>query len=549
MKKVYLAAFFITSFYASAQLRIGLESNNQYYRDDNKIKLDSIDALNRYRSNTYLKADYQIKHFEFGAQLEGYLPKAILNYNPELEGLNLGTAYARYNNIDKGVDITLGHFYEQFGSGLPLRFWEDRALGLNNALLGARFKYNFQDYANITMLVGKQRIGFGLDLAESLVYGTNIDVNISKILEKENFNLIFGTSFVGRYEDLTEKHPLVEKTTDIWSSRLDFSSDKFNFNVEYSYKTPDAPIETRTIFEDKKLYGNAFLANLGFNNNGFGINLNLRRLQNFAFYSERSNTGNIYNIGSINYIPALTKQYDHSLQNIYVYQAQPHYNYYMKKKMGEIGGQLDMYYEIPKETFFGGKYGANININGSYWAGLKTIDNKEEEVLDTEFFSFGKKYYKDIAVEYRRKFSNSFTSIFSYLNQYYNKEYVEDSYGQINAHTATAEGTYFLSETKSIRLELQHQWADYDRKNWAGGTVEFTPNPTWSFFVHDIYNYGNDDEKKQIHYYSIGGAFTKGATRVAASYGRQRGGIMCVGGVCRYVPESAGFSLNLTTNF
>ena len=53
----------------------------------------------------------------------------------------------------------------------------------------------------------------------------------------------------------------------------------------------------------------------------------------------------------------------------------------------------------------------------------------------------------------------------------------------------------------------------------------------------------------QIHYYSVGTSFTKGATRIAASYGRQRGGLMCVGGVCRMVPEAAGITLNITTNF
>ena len=549
MKKIIVIALLLSGVYANAQLRVGVESNSQYYLDDNKIKIDSLEAENRFRSNTYIKADYQVNYFEFGAQLEGYLPKAILNYNPELEGMNLGTVYARYNNYEKGIDITLGHFYEQFGSGLPLRFWEDRALGLNNALFGGRIKYNFNDYANITVLGGKQRLGFGFDLSEGLVYGAEVNVNISNILEEDNYNLVFGTSYVGRYEDLTNEEPLVNKTTDVWSSRLDFSTDKFNFNIEYSYKTPDVVVENATIFPDKKLYGNAFLANLGFNNNGFGVNVNLRRLQNFSFYSERSNTGNIYNVGSINYIPALTKQYDHALQNIYVYQAQPQYIYYARKKMGEIGGQVDLYYEIPENTFFGGEYGANINVNGSYWAGLKTDNNIEEQKLETDFFAFGEKYYRDFAVEYRRKFSNSFTSIFSYLNQYYNREYVEDSYGEINAHTVAAEGTYFFSETKSMRLELQHQWADYGRKNWAGGTIEFTPNPTWSLFVHDIYNYGSDEENEKLHYYSIGGAFSRGATRVAASYGRQRGGIMCVGGVCRYVPESAGFSLSLTTNF
>ena len=159
------------------------------------------------------------------------------------------------------------------------------------------------------------------------------------------------------------------------------------------------------------------------------------------------------------------------------------------------------------------------------------------------------KYFSDFAIEYRKPISDKLNTIFTYLNQFYNNAFIVDKPGQVKAHTVAAEGTYFVSDTKSVRLELQHQWADYDRKNWAGGTLEFIPSKTWSFFVHDIYNYGNDKENEKLHYYSLGGAFTKGATRVAASYGRQRGGMMCVGGVCRYVPESAGVTLNITTNF
>ena len=32
-------------------------------------------------------------------------------------------------------------------------------------------------------------------------------------------------------------------------------------------------------------------------------------------------------------------------------------------------------------------------------------------------------------------------------------------------------------------------------------------------------------------------------------FGRQRGGLICIGGVCRYVPESNGFNLNLSHSF
>ena len=68
-------------------------------------------------------------------------------------------------------------------------------------------------------------------------------------------------------------------------------------------------------------------------------------------------------------------------------------------------------------------------------------------------------------------------------------------------------------------------------------------------YVTDIYNYGNDEEDMQIHYYNVGGSFTKGATRIALNYGRQRGGLVCVGGVCRFVPENTGLTLNLNTTF
>ena len=72
-----------------AQLNFSLESNNQYYVDDSKIKLTDIEAENRFRSNSYLNVTYKHNKFTFGAQLESYEPKALLNYSPEFKGVNL----------------------------------------------------------------------------------------------------------------------------------------------------------------------------------------------------------------------------------------------------------------------------------------------------------------------------------------------------------------------------------------------------------------------------------------------------------------------------
>lgn len=149
----------------------------------------------------------------------------------------------------------------------------------------------------------------------------------------------------------------------------------------------------------------------------------------------------------------------------------------------------------------------------------------------------------------RKKHSDKWQSIFMVMGQYYNQKYIEDTSGELKTYVAGADVIYKINDIQSIRVIGQHLWADGDKKNWVAGTLEYVPSMKWSFYVQDLYNYGNDNEDNQIHYYSVGGAFVKGATRIGMSYGRQRGGMICVGGVCRLVPESSGLTLNISTNF
>ena len=549
---------------AYSQFNTSFEGTGQWYIDDSKIKLTGEDTLDRIRSNAYLKFDYSLKHWDFSAQIESYLPKALLNYSPELGTLSVGTIYARYHNADLlGLDISAGHLYDQLGSGLAFRAWEDRQLGLNNSILGGRIALTPVNGITLSVLGGYQRIGLGFNLSDGRVYAANLESSITDLLSVTDYTLDAGFSVVGRRALYTEDSfiPISANAPDrvtLYSGRLNFSTRGFYVGGEYVFKGNDVFVSTNTLesVRDDLYSGQALLINLGYTKKGLGIDINLRRLENMGFYSQRDLTGNEFNSGTINYIPALTKQYDYALQNLYIYQAQSYLQFETNilngqttlKKAGEIGGQIDVIYEFKKGSFLGGKYGTNVSINASYWAGLKTTDN-HDGTYSSDFLGFGERLYNDFGIEIRKKYTKDLSFILMYLNQYYNEGYIKGTIGEVNTHTIAAEATYKFGKSQSIRLEAQHQWADALDKNWLGGMLEYNLNYNWSFFVSDMYNYGNDIEDKRIHYYNAGLSFVQNATRIALSYGRQRGGLMCAGGVCRMVSESAGLTLNITTSF
>ena len=155
-------------------------------------------------------------------------------------------------------------------------------------------------------------------------------------------------------------------------------------------------------------------------------------------------------------------------------------------------------------------------------------------------------------IEIKKKWSRKLSSIFTFIDLYYNTDYLVEANGSdINAWIGVAESTYKFGKGKSIRFEAQHLATNDDSRNWVVGTLEFFFNSNFGAYFNDSYNYEDSpvEENRKIHFFNLGGSFSKGATRIGLNYGRQRGGLICVGGVCRPVNKNTGVTLNLNTSF
>ena len=146
-----------------------------------------------------------------------------------------------------------------------------------------------------------------------------------------------------------------------------------------------------------------------------GINTSLRRLENFNIYGDKLAEGNIYNQKTLSYVPALTKQQDYLLTNIYVYNSQPRLVVNnLEKRVGEIGFQNDIFYTFKKESIFG-KYKTKLAVNFSYWGEIGASFN-EDQSYDVDFVGKGNKYYRDFNIEVKNTWTKNISSAITYLD-------------------------------------------------------------------------------------------------------------------------------------
>jgi hypothetical protein len=178
---------------------------------------------------------------------------SLLNYSPDFNKTNIALYYAGYKS--KKIEVAAGYFYEQYGSGLILRSWENRQLGINNALRGAKVKFFPSENIEFSALYGNQRSGF--DVSDASIYGFNSEINISSMLKADTWNLNLGFSYVGREEVNNNSDFNFNDLTNAVSGRVNFSNNNFYSSAEFVSKSNDGLIIFKEVRNIKP--GNAFL--------------------------------------------------------------------------------------------------------------------------------------------------------------------------------------------------------------------------------------------------------------------------------------------------
>jgi len=543
-------------FIKNGEVSGSMQFDGQYYLKDSKMGITDSSLDGRLtRMNAFTQVDYTYKNFSAGLRFEAYLPP-LVGYDMQYQGAGVPYWYVSYKN-DK-LEVTAGNFYEQFGYGMTLRAWQEWTLGFDNSLKGLRVKFTPVDGIVIKGVWGYQRNYWEQFTGNNrgVVKGGDIDIFLNDLfpsLKNSKTKLGFGGSLVSDYQ--------VGKTTDIvidtttytfklpenvamYSGRINLNIGEFGFFTEYAHKYNDPTTLNDYIYKP----GNGLFTSIAWSQKNFGITGSAKIIDNMGYKSNRNITTNQL---SINYLPALNKQHTYALASMYPYATQPN---------GEYGISGSINYSIPKHTKLGGESGI------SFWLNFTRITSITRDSLsgvaigepgtlgyNTNFFVPGNEvYYQDFNIEVTKKFSKHWKGIFTYLNQIYNKDVIEghlNEYGLVYANIGVADITWNITKKHSLRGEIQGLWTKQDKGNWTAGLLEFTIAPKWFFSVQDQWNYGNSDKNLQIHYFLLNVGYIYNTSRISLSYGRQREGILCVGGVCRYVPAASGVTLTLTSSF
>lgn len=251
--------------------------------------------------------------------------------------------------------------------------------------------------------------------------------------------------------------------------------------------------------------GNAEIIEANFAARRFSSSLTLRRLERMD---------DSYNM---NYLPALCQEQSYILASL---------NPYTTFASGEAGFVADAYYSLKTWKF---------HVNGSMIYALpKALNNYDVFRL----------CYRDINIDVEKRWSNRLKTI-AFVSIQENSP----SHGERKSTDAqnvfVLDALYRVNHTLSLRCQVQYLYSQELTRDWMAALLELGIAPKWSFHASDMYNHGDTKE----HYYEAGLSYTLSSFRLTLSYGHQRAGFICSGGVCRWQPEYTGGLLCLNYQF
>lgn len=499
------------------------------------------------------------KYVDAGLRFE-FMKWPLPGYDPDFSGWGFPNIYVKGKL--KGVELTAGNFYEQFGAGFILRTYEDRALGIDNSILGGRLKVNAIKGLSITALGGIQRVFWDWN-RHNQVYGANVEGYFQdwfQGLRDRDVSLTAGLSWVMKHEQEenvtlagTDYRLHLPKEVNAVDARIGFNKGGWNLQAEYAWKGQDPSFDNDYTYN----HGQAVMLTGSYSRKGLSATMQAKRSQNMSYRTQRMRDGLP---AFINYMPAFTYQHTYALPAIYPYATQ--------YGPGEWAFNGSFGYTFPRKSPLGGKYGTSLTVNLSYISGLVHEGDPKNpingSVMGTDgykspFWKMGHTNYWDFNLMLEKRLSRPVTMQFMYMNQRYNKKAIENEGGNIYNNILVLDTKWKINRKFVLRGEVQYMFShqdkderefmaehpERDQKDWFYGLVEFSWTPYLMFSASDMINVGGTGN----NYYMFGLTGTYRNNRLMLSYGRTREGFDCSGGMCRYVPATKGFKISYSYNF
>ena len=497
-------------------------------------------------TNTYADLNLMSKYVDAGARLE-FTEFPLPGFESDFKGWGVPHIYVKGKL--KGVDITAGDFYDQFGSGFVFRTYEERSLGIDNSLRGARVNVTGLKGVSFKVLGGLQRRYWDWS-KDSWVGGADLELNLEQYsarMRDKNITWMVGGSYVLKHEkdeDIvvpgTNYRLNLPEMVSAFDVRSRFQKGDYSLLAEYAWKSQDPSFDNGYIYHR----GNALMLSGSYSRRGMSALLQVKRSEDMAYRSQRSMNGNSV---FINNMPAFAYQHTYALAALYPYATQA--------AGGEWAFQGEVGYNFARRTPLGGKYGTKLKVNFSH---VRSLDKEDVDAAvgtslygtkgyKSKFFKVGgETYYQDINVQMEKKLTKAFKLNLMYMNQRFNDAVIrQEDNGMIKSHIAVAEGKYQFNNKLTLRAEAQYLATKQDEGDWTYGLLELSVLPYFMFTVSDMWNNGESN----VHYYMGSVTFNYKAHRLMAGYGRTRAGYNCSGGVCRYVPATRGFQMSYNFNF
>jgi len=522
MKKIALIASLIQITYflsAQGQLSGDFMLNANFYDRDTTIGANTSQYQHELSSaDAWLFLNYKVSGFTFSTRFDLYNNSPLLN--PSEVYTDQGLGYYSVHKAIGNLEVTAGHFYDQFGSGIIFRAYEDRILGLDYAVQGIHLRYNFSDNFRIKAFTGKQKNRFKTH--PQVMKGVNIekDFNINdKVVLYSGIGLLNRTidqetmtelaNVISSYPFDDQFYPKYNNYAVSIYNSLNYKN--INWYIEYAYKTEEA-INSKLADKYISSDGKVFYSSLNYSRKGFGLSFQYKKNETFSL---RSSPFNELLVGTMNYLPPMCKQNAKTLPARYSVSA---------KDFGEQAIQADLTISPNKTN--------TISANFSY------IMDENDELM-----------FREVNIDHYRKWNKNFKSTIGIQSVLYDQLVYENHGETVKTITPFSEFVYKISKTKSIRTELQYLFTKQDHGDFFFGLLEYNIAPHWSVSVSDMVNTKPRILNEIKHYYNISAVYTLNQTRFQIGYMKQVEGIVCTGGICRLEPAFSGVKFNLTTSF